>query len=314
MKKRLLPAVAGTILFLFVLPARGAMLLDRIVAIVNKEVITWGELYRAMEFKITEEYRNMSDAEKRKVFKESEAAFLEGMIDTRLQLQAARKLEIDASKEEVAEAIGSIRAKYSMGEKEFLETLRKEGFTIDEYRKLLGEQIIISKIVSQQVRSKVVVTGDEIDAYLAKKKDDGYRIHQIFLKRPEKEADRAAVEARSQELHKRILAGEDFTMLARQHSEDPSGRTGGDLGLIRREHLSREFLDVIAGLKEGEVSAPFWTGRGIHIIRLDEKEEGKTPEQRREDAQRRLQDKKFSEEYRNWIKGLRERSFVEVKL
>lgn len=308
-------AAAVLACILFTGSAHASPLLDRVVAVVNKEVITWSELYKAMEFEVMSgEMKSVSDADKKKLFKESEAAFLEGMIDKKLQLQAAKRLDIDASREEIADAIEGIKKKYSMDDKEFQESLKKEGFSFDEYKKRLAEHIILSKVVGQQVRNKVVVTDEEVKQYMTKSTDTEYRVRQIFFRKPEKDADRNAVEARAEEVFQKVKGGEDFAMMALRYSEDPTGKVGGDLGFIKKEHLGKEFLDVISQMSLGDVSRPFWTIRGLHIIRLEEKVDARNMDEFKESVKKKLFEKKFNEEYRNWIRSLRERAFVEVRL
>ncbi|HWR59609.1 MAG TPA: peptidylprolyl isomerase, partial [Thermodesulfovibrionales bacterium] len=246
--------------------AQSSALLDRVVAVVNKEVITWSELYRAMEFDVTGEMRSLSEAEKKKIFKESEMHFLESMVDAKLQMQAARVLDIGATREEISDAIDGIKKKYGMDEKGLEESLRKEGFTVEEYRKRLTEQIVLTKLVRQQVRSKIVVSEEEIADYMAKNKNDEYRVRQIFFKNPEKETDRNTLEQRAVEVMQRLKNGEDFAMLALTYSDDPSGKSGGEMGYIKKEHLGKDFLAVISQMPVGAISAPFWTERGLHIV------------------------------------------------
>src|SRR5512143_2108629 len=236
-----------------------AALLDKIVAVVNKEVITWGELYRTMEFETTKEMKSLSDADKKKVFKENEAAFLERMIDMKLQLQDAKKLNIDASKDEISEAIEGIRKKYAMDDKEFQESLKKEGFTMEEYKKRLGEQIILSKVVNQEVKNKIVISDEEIRNYMAENQGTEYRVRQIFFRKPDKDFDKGEMEAKAAEVLQKLKSGESFASLAEKYSDDPTAKAGGDLGFIKKEHLSREFLNVLSAMPEGSVSSPFWT-------------------------------------------------------
>jgi peptidyl-prolyl cis-trans isomerase SurA len=290
-------------------------LLDRVVAVVNKEVITWSELYKAMEFEVVSGgMKSMSDADKKNLFKESEAVFLEGLIDKKLQLQAATRLDIDAGKEEIAEAINGIKKKYSMDEKEFEESLKKEGFTFDEYKKRLAEHIILSKVVAQQVRNKVLVTDEEVKQYMGKNADTEYRVRQILFKAPEKEADRKTTEAWAEDIFQKVKGGEDFALAAMKYSEDPTGKAGGDLGFIKKALLGKEFLDVLSVMSVGEMSRPFWTAGGLHIIKLEEKVDARNPDEFKEAVKKKLFEQKFEGEYRNWLRGLRERAFVEVRL
>lgn len=288
-------------------------LLDRVVAVVDREVITWSELFRAMEFELGMDLRNLSEADRSRFFKENEARFLETLIDRKLQLQAAKRLDISASSEEVKEAVEGIKKKYNLSESDFNESLKAEGMTIDEYKERLSEQIILSKVVSQQVRSKVIVSEEEINDYLSKNKGSTYRIRQILIKKT-KDRDRDLMMKTAQEAMARIKAGEDFSVVAFSLSEDPSAKTGGDLGVIKRELLSKEFLDVISKMKVGDVSEPFFTDKGLHIIKLDESLEQTGQEEMREIARKKLYERKFNEAYKAWIRSLRERAFIEVRL
>jgi len=296
--------------------SEGAVLLDRIMAIVNKEVITWSELYEAMEFEASGELKALNEQERRRVFKESESVFLENMIDMKLQIQEAKKLGISASEEDVNRAIENIKKKYSMTEEMFREAVKREGLSIPAYRKKLAEQITISRIVDQEVRSKVLVTEKEIDVYISENKEaakeiEGVVLSHIFLNKTE---DKKQVEEKARDLYRRIMSSENFSDIARQYSEDASARSGGSIGFIKKADISKEFMDVLAKLEVGNISEPFWGSSGMHIIRLDEKIEIKTREDLREMIRQRLLDEKFKKAYKDWTKTLRERAYVEIKL
>src|SRR5208337_3132903 len=151
--------------------AQSSILLDRVVAIVNKEVITWSDLYREMEFDASDQVRTMKDVDRRRFFKENEISFLENLIDLKLQLQEAAKVEITTTDADVAAAVKNIKNKYSMTDEIFNETIKKDGFTLETYQKKLREQITVSRVVDQEVRSKILVTERDIDVYLAGNKD-----------------------------------------------------------------------------------------------------------------------------------------------
>ncbi len=308
------------ILLFFVLsgaaPSQAAVLLDRVVAVVNQDVITWSELYKSMDTDASPQLRELKEEEKRKIFKENEAAFLETLVNVRLQLQEAKSSGITVSDEEVKDAVDSIKKKYSMSEDTFRDSLRKEGYTLDEYKKRLKEQIMISKIVNLQVKNKILVGDDALKKFMEENKEnsEGYRIAQIFFKKPEKDADRKQVEEKALEVLKKIRGGEIFRELAKTYSEDSSKNEGGDLGFIKKDQLSKEFAKAVVALKPGEVSEPFWTDRGLHIIRLEEKREIKSPGEMREDAERKLSEKLFTERYNVWVKSLREKAFIEIRL
>ncbi|MDP2277972.1 MAG: peptidylprolyl isomerase, partial [Nitrospirota bacterium] len=243
-----------------------AILLDKVIAVVNQEVITWSDLYKAMEFEASDKIKNIKEEEKRNIFKENEGPFLEVLIDMKLQIQAAKQRGIDAAAEEIAEAINDIKKKYSMDEQTLIASLKKEGFTLDEYKKKLAEQIILSRVVSQEVRNKIVFSDAEIAKYIEKSKDtlitdDAYRIRQIFFRKPKNpgDSDRKTMEEKAGTVYQQTKAGEDFASLAQKHSEDPSGKVGGDLGFIKKGQMAKEFADVLSQMKAGDISQPFWT-------------------------------------------------------
>lgn len=292
------------------------MLLDKVVAVVNREVITWSNLYKAMEFEAADEIRAMKDEDKRRFFKYNEMVFLENLIDIRLKLQEAARYGIMASDNDVNMAIKEIKGKHFMTDEMFKEAISNEGFTLSEYRRHLSEQITISRIVDGEVRRNILITEKEIDEYLSKnkeliKKNEGFYMSHIFLRKTD---NKRQIEERAQDLYERIKAGEDFSDIARQYSDGISAKVGGDLGFMRISDISSDFLNVLSKMKEGDISEPFQSGDGIHIIRLNGKKELKGVQELKEEVRQRLLEEKFSREYKSWIKGLKARAHIKIKL
>lgn len=308
------------IFFVFIaIPSQASILLDKVAAVVNQEVITWSELYKSMEADAAPQLKEMKENERRQVFKESEASFLDNLINVKLQLQEARGLGISVTDEELKEGIDNIKKKYSMTDSAFMDSLKKEGYTLDEYKRRLREQIMISKIVNIQIRSKILASEGEINKFVEENKEsfesgEGYRISQIFFKRPKDDREKGAVEEKAAAILRKLKEGMNFSDLARQYSEDPSAPSGGDLGLIKKGQIAKEFSEAVSTMKPGEVSSPFWTARGLHIIRLNEKIGAKSPNEIKEDAKTALINKTFTERYNAWIKSLREKSYIEIRL
>ena len=116
------------------------------------------------------------------------------------------------------------------------------------------------------------------------------------------------------DLVQRINKGEDFAKLAREFSEDPSRKFGGDMGYISRGSLLKEIEDVAAALKKGDVSRPFRSPAGLHIIKLEDRIEGGGIEKVRDRIKEALFQKAFESKYREWRTGLRETAYIEIKL
>jgi peptidyl-prolyl cis-trans isomerase SurA len=295
--------------------AEAGILLDKVVAIVNKEVITWSDLYKAMEFEAPDEVKAMKEEEKRRFFREKEETFLENLIDLTLQLQEASKIGITASEEDINKAIEGIKKKYSLSDEQLRVVIQNEGYTFEQYKKKLAEQIIIGRLVDQEIKSKIIISEQDIDSYLVQNKEflqsEGFNISHIFLKASQ---DKKEVEDRAWEIYKKIRSGESFSDLARQYSEDKSARTGGELGFIKKSDLSEEFLNILSKMQVGDISEPFWSRSGIHIIKLNERREFKNQQDLRESIKKRLSEERLEKEYKQWVKGLRERAYIEVKL
>jgi peptidyl-prolyl cis-trans isomerase SurA len=312
---------AAIVFFVSLLPAssQASILLDRVVAVVNQEVITWSELYKSMESDASPQLREMKDEEKRKIFKENEATYLETLINLRLQLQEAKALGIGVSDEELKDGIESIKKKYGMSDAAFLDSLKKEGFTLEEYKRRLREQIVISKVVNQEIRSKIVVSEGDVDKYLAGHKElndagGAYRISQILFNKPKSDSEKMSVEEKAAAVLQKLKEGQPFAEMARQYSEDSTAAAGGSLGMVKSSQMMKEFVAVVAAMKPGEVSAPFWTERGLHIIKLDEVIAPKNGNEIKEEARTAAINSIFSERYKAWIKALREKAYIEVRL
>jgi peptidyl-prolyl cis-trans isomerase SurA len=309
------------LLFLFSapVPSGSAILLDRVVAVVNKEVITWSELYKMMEYEATEQVKKMKDEERAKIFKENEALFLDKIIDLKLQVQEAKNLGLDVTPDEAKEAIENVKKKYSLTDKSLEESLKKEGLTLEDYKKRISEQILLSNIVNQKIRSKIVVSEADVSKYTEANKvsfdeSESFRLKQIFFRKPKDDADRKALEDKSSLIIQKLQAGEDFSSLAKEYSEDPSASVGGDMGNIKKDVMAKEFIDVLSSLKPGDFSKPFWTDTGIHIIKLDERVSVKTKDEIRENVRKQMLEEQFNEKYKSWIKSLREKARIEIRL
>ena len=297
----------------------GAVLLDRVVATVNDEVITWSELRNIIELEGGEILEGVSEGEREKKRRELEKSYLNRMIDMKLQLQEAVRLRIEVSDAEAEEAINDIKKKYNMTDEKLSESLKKEGFTLKEYRKNLSEQIILSKIVSMEVRSRVFVSESDIEEYYEYNKEkyldeEKVKIRQIFFSFPEDESMKSEIETRAHDIARRISDGEDFAKLAGEFSEDPNRESGGDLGYIKRGSVMKEVEEAAFALKPGGVSEPFWSPAGLHIIKVEDYIGGSAVKSIRDDISNKLFEDFFRLKHNEWLKKLRENAYIEKNL
>lgn len=137
-----------------------------------------------------------------------------------------------------------------------------------------------------------------------------------ILVQPSEIRSEAEAEALIRELHARLEAGEDFAQLAREHSDDPgSALSGGDLGWAMPGQMVPAFDDTMNATDEGELSAPFRSEFGWHVLEvLERREQDMSDEVRERQAMRILRDRRFDEELQAWLSEIREEAFVELKI
>jgi peptidyl-prolyl cis-trans isomerase SurA len=320
MRKFSIPAAILFSLILVFKSAFCAVLLDRVVATVNDEVITWSELMSVIAIEGRDYLSDLSDEERGKRLQELERPFLNSLVEMKLQLQQAHRMGLDVSASEVDSAIEDIKQKYEVSEETLINSLQSEGLSMRDYRNRLGEQILLQKVINQAVRINVVVSDLDIEEYYEENRDKfgseevKLKIRQIFFTMADYSSERDVIESRAGEVVHRLKQGEDFGELARQYSEDPSGKFGGDLGFVELGSLLKEVEDVALSLKPGEVSEPFWSSAGLHIIKLEDKIEGGGIAEARQKIKEILFKKAFEESYHEWRTGLRENAYIEISL
>jgi peptidyl-prolyl cis-trans isomerase SurA len=298
----------------------GAVLLDKVVAVVNNEVITWSELRERMEIEGKDILKDFADNEREEKIKELEPFSLDRMIDLKLQLQAADRLGLSVGSSEIDAAVSDIKKKYNLTDDGFLETLKTEGFVMEEYRAQLGEQILLSKAVRYEVKDNIVIADELIKEYYEKNKDEfgggeQVRIRQIFFSaNTVSGSQKSEIEAKAEEAMRRIKNGEDFSKVAGELSEDSSKESGGDMGYVSRGSLLKEIEEAVLPLKVGDVSSPFWSSVGLHIVRLEDRTAGIETGGTRDKIKGILFDEAFKLKYEDWIKKLREEAYIEKKL
>jgi len=299
--------------------AECAVMLDRVIATVNDEVITWSELMGVINSEGRPHLEGLPDAVRESRVRELERPYLNNLIEVKLQVQEARRLGLAVADSEIDSAIAEIKKKFNLTDAAFLDSLEAERMTMIDYRSRLSEQIMMQKVVNMEVRSKIIISDTEVQQYFEENKGEfseskKMKIRQIFFAAPEDESGKGDVEARAGQVYQRIAGGDDFEMMAMEYSEGPNRESGGDLGYISSGTALQEIEDAAASLTPGEVSRPFWSSAGLHIIKLEDRVEGGNLEKVKNIIKDRLMQKTFEAKYHEWVAELREKAFIEIKL
>lgn len=300
-----------------------AKVVDRIVAVVNDEVITMFDLNSALESylkKIEESYRGR---DKDSVIAEAKVAMLNKLIDGHLIEQEAKKVEIVVKDEEVMETIKDILGKRNIKIGDFTEILVREGSSFDAYRKEIRDQMTRMRLIRRELRPKVRVSEDEIGEYYRKHREDyegreAVRVKQIFIPIP-KDCDqemRARLRANAEMIRKQINTAESFDLVAATYATGPAAAIGGDTGFVERGMMILAVEEVAFSLGKDGISDVIESPMGFHIIRVVDKRGGglKPLESVREEIKEKIENEKMDKKYEEWIGELRAKSHIEIKL
>lgn len=303
-------------------PAR-AVVIDRIVAVVNKDIITLSEVQEASKGELEDmKVRYNGDRLKREV-ERLQRKYLDFLIKRRLQINRAKEMELSFTEIEVEKALDEVKERNGLTDVALKGLLKREGFTLEDYRERIGDEILLRRVINIEVSSRVSVTAEEVRAYYDSHIKDYLppeRIrasHILFLTPANAPQDvERAKRAAAEEVLKRIRSGTNFEEMAKRYSQDPSAAKGGDLGIIRRGEVLPNFERVLFSLKEGEVSDIARTRAGFHLIKLVKRlpAEPKPFSEVEAKIREEIFQKKAEERMHRWLEDLKKRTHVEVTM
>ncbi|HXH71852.1 MAG TPA: peptidylprolyl isomerase [Mariprofundaceae bacterium] len=248
--------------------------IDSLAAIVNNEAITCYEIAQDAKQAMTQ--LKQAGGANLPSWGELNQRVLEEHITKELQLQEAKKLDISVSDDEIDAAIANIEQRNNLLTGQLQQILEKQGVDYDTYRKNLHDQLLLSKLANDAVRSKLQVSEEAMREYYRKylanpKPVREVHLAQIFLALPQDPSPEQVDKIRGEalKLHGQLLAGANFTNMARLHSDAPEGPQGGDMGWIFEGAINPRFASVMS-LPVGGISDPIRSPAGFHILKVTE--------------------------------------------
>lgn len=303
------------------LPGYGE-LVDRIVAIVNDDVIAlseWDETVEPFAMQIRSSLHGQQEEEK--LVARLREDILNRMIDEKLADQESKRLGVSVSDSEVDERMEQMTGQQSMSEAALKKALEAQGYTLEEYRDRLKEQMLRMKLINIEVKSKIAITEEEIKNYYNKHKkafqqEKQYRLRTILVRVSSLATGREREEAlkKMETVADKFRKGVPFDELAKKYSEDGTAKEGGDLGFFDLDELSPEFRETVRVMKEGEISPILQTPQGYQVVMLQQikTQAGKSLQEARIQIQERLYNELVEEKYNAWLKELRDHSYIKI--
>jgi peptidyl-prolyl cis-trans isomerase SurA len=300
-----------------------AELVDRVAAIVNKDVIALSEV-EARAASDLQRIRAEPDPKKRNDLRlEVLTRARDALIGEKLMEAQLRELNIDVSDAEVELGIEDVKKQNNIDGDQFEKLLMNEGYSMTTYKAFMKKHLARLKLINLKVRSKVKVSDDDVKAEYAKlsrMESEDAEVHarhilvQVSPKATPEQIEAARVKATALAAEAR-KPGVDFVELAKKKSEGPSANDGGDLGFFRRGVMVPEFERAAFGLPVGGVSDPIRTKFGWHVIKVEERRAlaAKSFDEMKDQIRNRLlqlQLEKYTDQY---VQELRAQAVVEEK-
>ena len=250
---------------------------DRIVAVVNEEVVTLYELRTRLNMALAQLQRQGTPLPPRDVL---ERQMLERLIMDKVQLQHAREIGLRIDDVQLEGALQRIAASNKMSLPQFRDALQKDGVSFAKFREDIRSEMTIARVREREVESKLVISEGEIDNYLSgdpsKGSNEEYEVAHILLRAPESASPEQLqrLRAKTEQIYARVLKGENFAELAAAYSDAPDGLQGGSLGVRTMDRLPSIFADVVKRLQPGGVGPILQSPNGFHIVKLVSKKGG----------------------------------------
>jgi peptidyl-prolyl cis-trans isomerase SurA len=242
--------------------------LDRIVAVVDEDVLLQSELDRAVT-NILAQSQTAANLPPRDIV---EKQVLDRLILTRVQVARAEGTGIQVNDADVDQAVARIAEQNKISLEQLRQSLEHDGFSFEEFRKTMRDEITVQRFRQRFVQSRVQVTETEIDIALASDslKTGEVRLSHILIgvRDGATAAQIETARARADSVVKEINDGLSFAQAAIKYSEGQQAREGGDLGWRKYEEVPSAFADLVAGMKKGDVAQPLRGPSGFHILKL----------------------------------------------
>ena len=296
--------------------AEDAIVIERIVAVVDDQVVLSSEVDGLLE-QVMQQAPAPPGTDSKALEKERRDEIVESLIAEKLLEAEVRKLRIDVTEAEVERVVQATMQENNLDDDKLKMALARQGMNIDDYKSGLKKQLTKMKIIQLKVKSRVNVTDQDVQAAARRGgKTSEYRVHArhiLFLVPPDGAQNEAKHQAALQ-AKKRLDAGAKFEDVAAELSEDPGSKTrGGDLGEFGRGDMVPEFEAAAFAAEPGAVVGPVKTAFGWHLILVDERVTAapKSSDQVMEGLRQKLYESEVEQQFKQYIDELKRDAWID---
>lgn len=312
----------GVTLFLYGPTSLSEAVVDRVVAVVNQEIITFSEVEKWIAFQ-KEEIVAEDRLERREQMQALCRKVLDRLIEEKLIDQEAKKSGVKITSKEVEAMVEDVKRRNGITQEGLERALAAEGLTMEAYKREIERNLQRQRLIHWSVKIEEKAGEKEFREFYHEnisryRTNESYRAAQILFAIPKGAPPEEIREIRKkcQSVLEKIKRGEDFGEMALLYSEDGSNKVRGDLGYFRKGELLPVFEREALRLKVGEVSGIIRTEFGFHIIKLLDRR-GADPlpfEEVRERVKADYYNAEMEKAFRQFLSKLKEKAVIEIKL
>jgi peptidyl-prolyl cis-trans isomerase SurA len=299
-------------------------IVEEIVARVNNQIITLSDYQKAaagLKQEAAQDCSNCSPMQLQGEVDKRQKDLLRDMIDQQLLIERAKDMDVSVETD-LVKRLDEVRKQNNLGTLEELEkAVESQGIVWEDYKTQLRNQLLTQEVIRREVGGRMNIGNDEIKKYYDAHKQDFNRpeqveLQELFLSTDGKSPEEiAAVRTRADDLHNRLVKGEDFDVLVKRYSEGSTAQQEGDLGEFERGQLSKQLEDAVFALDKNQFTDVIQTKTGFEILRVrDHFQAGLQPMNKVEnEISNILYKEKMDPAMRDYLAMLREESYVLVK-
>ena len=302
--------------------AKAAEVVDRIVAVVNDDIILLSDVNNLVN-PYAEKVRAMGYPEEQqaRMIYQIREDIIKNMIEQKLTDQQVEKYGLTVSEGEITRAIERLKERRSLTDEDLRRGLATDNLTMEEFRRQMKDQLLRTRLVDYEVKSRIVVTEEDIKEYYHKHPEIYGGQKQIHLRNIIMRVsgyasvdERRIVKEKINKVYAQLEAGADFAEMARRFSESSLAADGGDLGLFKLEDMAPSLREAIEKTEAGSFTPILDTDQGYQIFYVERivADPARSLESVEKQIEQKLYEEQLNSKFSAWLEDLRKRSHIKI--